>query len=494
MCSVSIRTDATAAQFLRGSADAHDVPTGACVSACLASPLALVRERPPRAWRAARTPRVPETHAVHLWTEIAVPGARLTLHDGRVCELRTTGRLNVGDGPDFLDAEIAIDGGTLAGAIEVHVDAADWRAHGHTGDPRYAAVVLHVVLFRPARPPAADEPPLLVLVDHLRTPFRQAWLRAIDATTARPPMLCAGIAHCIPRRTVDAMIVLACAERFERKLQRARMRLVALDQVAGVTVTAPPPDDADEPAWQLLYELFARGLGYGGNEEQLTELARSAPLQRLEGLSAADRTGLLLALGGLAAGTETGSTAETCAAADSAAAAPMPQPVLPLHSWSASGVMPANRAPYAVRRLAAAAGPLADAVSRAELIAALARVGDDPGGGFADLERRLRTCFESAPGPGLERLHELMINALAPWASIFGERHGHTPVHRAGVQLYTALRPAPHNAHTRALAAEFGLPQDCTALQQQGMIELRTAYCLESRCDRCLLGRTLMEK
>jgi hypothetical protein len=493
MSSVSIHAATTAARFPREGGYVHATCAGVSMSACLASPLAQVRERPPRAWRAVHNPRVPEIHAVHLWGEIAVPGARFTLHDGRVCQLHTAGRLNLADGPDFLDAEIVIDGETRAGAIEVHVDAADWRAHGHAGDPRYVAVVLHVALFRPARPPAADEPPLLVLADHLRTPFRQAWLRAIDATSARPPMLCAGIAHCIPRRTVDAMIVLACAERFERKLQRVRARLAALDRSAGVTDAAPPADDADESAWQLLYELLARGLGYGGNEEQLTELARGAPLAQVGCLPIRERTALLLALGGLAADTGSGRAAAERSVPE-AAPVSLPPPLFPLHAWSARGVMPANRAPYAVRRLAAVAGALADAVSRAELIAALARAADDVGGGFVDLEHLLRSRFADAPGPGLERLRELMINALAPWARVFGERHDHAPVRRAGALLYTALRPAPHNTHTRALAAEFGLPQECTALQQQGMIELRTAYCLQSRCDRCLVGRALMEK
>jgi hypothetical protein len=69
--------------------------------------------------------------------------------DGRALSLQHPGRWNRLGGPDFRDASLRLDGVGIIGDIEVHLHAADWRAHGHAEDRAYDRVVLHVVLFPP---------------------------------------------------------------------------------------------------------------------------------------------------------------------------------------------------------------------------------------------------------------------------------------------------------------------------------------------------------
>jgi hypothetical protein len=55
------------------------------------------------------------------------------------------GELNALQGPDFIGAQVLIDGVKHNGSIELHVNSSHWNEHHHQHDERYNQVVLHVV-------------------------------------------------------------------------------------------------------------------------------------------------------------------------------------------------------------------------------------------------------------------------------------------------------------------------------------------------------------
>ena len=55
------------------------------------------------------------------------------------------GQLNALQGPDFIGAQVLIDGVRHSGSIELHVNSSHWYEHHHQNDERYNQVVLHVV-------------------------------------------------------------------------------------------------------------------------------------------------------------------------------------------------------------------------------------------------------------------------------------------------------------------------------------------------------------
>ena len=95
---------------------------------------------------ASRLAQIPESLLVKLWRERASREKYLRAGDGRRFRVLYPGRMGTTAGPDFRDAVLEQEGvGLVRGDVEVHVSQRDWDAHGHSNDPRYNGVVLHVV-------------------------------------------------------------------------------------------------------------------------------------------------------------------------------------------------------------------------------------------------------------------------------------------------------------------------------------------------------------
>lgn len=81
----------------------------------------------------------PESTLTALWLLGRVPAEALPW------PLLRAGRAGRGPGPDVREAAFLLPSGViLAGDVEVHLRASDFRRHGHDLDPRYAGVVLHL--------------------------------------------------------------------------------------------------------------------------------------------------------------------------------------------------------------------------------------------------------------------------------------------------------------------------------------------------------------
>ncbi len=81
----------------------------------------------------------------NIWAQQAFYPQHLKTDSGKELQIHHRGDWNDQNGPDFLHAQISIDGVLLCGAIEIHTKASDWYAHQHHTDPRYNQTVLHVV-------------------------------------------------------------------------------------------------------------------------------------------------------------------------------------------------------------------------------------------------------------------------------------------------------------------------------------------------------------
>lgn len=174
------------------------------------------------------------------------------------------GEWNRSVGPDFLQAEIEINGIRVRGDIEIDPTAQDWEHHGHGANPAYNNVILHVVLAPPpigwyTRDSEHRDIPILAIPAELTA-------AAAGKSTARNTEhteLCREPLNTLGAEPIARLLQAAAAYRImkKRRLFRLKAETIGLRQT-----------------W---YEALAETLGYSNNKHPMQVLARRAPLKEL---------------------------------------------------------------------------------------------------------------------------------------------------------------------------------------------------------------------
>jgi hypothetical protein len=119
---------------------------------------------------------IPEQVVQQIWHEQKFLTDQLIMASGHRLDVLFPGTWNHCEGPDFRNARLRVSGEPVAGDVEIHFHARDWRHHGHDSDPEFNRVVLHVVLFpgvSETRTEQGFEPYTLVLLPHLEMDMEQ---------------------------------------------------------------------------------------------------------------------------------------------------------------------------------------------------------------------------------------------------------------------------------------------------------------------------------
>jgi hypothetical protein len=194
-----------------------------------------------------------------VWAERRFRTGFLSTTDGATVEVAHTGGLYSGDGPDFRDARVRLDGLLLAGEVELHLRCRDWRAHGHSSDPAYNGVILHVVLHPEGAGPVPRHDgtwcPTLVLRPHVDARISDL----LNQSARRGRLACHGMLADVPSDAIDRQFRHAEQHYFDRK----QADLLDLR----------PPDPDTEESWRLLVGkgLFD-GLGIRHNRHAMRDL------------------------------------------------------------------------------------------------------------------------------------------------------------------------------------------------------------------------------
>jgi len=430
---------------------------------------------------AAESPPLPlpgELEVQALWFDGQF-GDQFTTDDGRAVRIVQFGEWNRTAGPDFLLCAVEIDGELHSGPIEIDLHSSDWEAHGHSTNPAFRDVVLHVV-FR-----AESAESFARNCDH----------RLVPRVTV--PAECTAAALELPRREVAVAQPGRCSTPLAGT---GTDRLLAL-------LTEAARHRADRKAARFLrcadtqgrdaalFQALAESLGYRANRLPMRLLAQRVPLRSLHELPA--EAALLGAAGFLDPSLVERAPADTRQHLQSlwqdwwklrGRFGSDPQRELP---WSLHGQRPANHPHRRVAALATVAAhwagfrrhALARPFSATKLLKFLAAL-EHP---FWNHRHTLTSKSSARPIAliGRERSLELLANHLVPLALC--EDPAFT------WDDYLALRaPSRNDKVKRAALRLLGERDDLTGLlrplaHHQAMLQIYHDFCLDdsSNCSDC---------
>jgi Protein of unknown function (DUF2851) len=155
-----------------------------------------------------------------MWKGKLLALRKMTTVEGRDLQIIEWGNLNYNQGPDFSNAKIILDGVSLFGDIELHLQSRDWFRHGHHLDPHYNNVILHVVLdSKPVMTIRQDgtEIPTLSIGDRVSLLGQK---KAQQILQAQPPLPCTPLLGQATLEQRDLMLQQARQARAEQKLEQ----------------------------------------------------------------------------------------------------------------------------------------------------------------------------------------------------------------------------------------------------------------------------------
>lgn len=214
-----------------------------------------------------------------IWYDQLLNTDSLQTTEGQRVRVVSAGWWNRTEGPDFRGAQIAFGETVRTGDIEIHLDHAAWRQHGHHRDPRYDNVILVAVL--------DSKPPVSLPVTSSGRAIPCLLLAAyIDASTYSLPELaeggdgevdvtlgrgyCAAVAQAHGQGRVREFVLLAGESRLLNKARALRERIERVG------------------ADQAVYEAFMAACGYSRYKHHFRSIAQQLPYERVVQLARLD--------------------------------------------------------------------------------------------------------------------------------------------------------------------------------------------------------------
>ncbi|MCH5238619.1 MAG: DUF2851 family protein [Muribaculaceae bacterium] len=197
----------------------------------------------------------------YLW-QTRLRGSEFKDVDGGSIEVVDPGIHNHDSGPDFFNSKLKINGVEWIGNVEIHVKASDWYRHGHTDDPAYKNVILHVVGISDKRIPREDGSLIPQIELTLPEKFFKTYLSLSEGSGG---MRCRNFLASLPKLNSDDWLESLSIERLQAKAERVK------------DIYQQTDGDWD----QTCFILLARGLGFGLNGDPFEMLAKSIPLRIL---------------------------------------------------------------------------------------------------------------------------------------------------------------------------------------------------------------------
>ena len=229
--------------------------------------------------------KIEEDFVQKLWNAQRFFTANLTSIDGKEIRVLKPGVWNREVGPDFMHAEIEINGKLHVGDVEIHVKSSEWYAHKHHLNSRYNRVVLHTVLYDDdfnlrTRLQNGKRIPTLELLKWVDAPIGDLFDETIQAD-AEASNFCRVTGNRLNIENLKSVFESLGTERFLEKADAVRLLRTRLNFE------------------QILYEGMMEALGYSQNSKPLRELAQRVPFTDFDHKSDHEIQAILFGVAGL---------------------------------------------------------------------------------------------------------------------------------------------------------------------------------------------------
>lgn len=414
-----------------------------------------------------------------LWRSRRFDAQNLRTTELQSIEIQVVGEQNTHAGPDFFNARLRVGETIWAGNVEMHLRSSEWIAHGHSNDPAYDNVVLHVV-FEEDQPILRENgeripclelkgriPPKL-LENYERLEHEQAWIPCEHFFRQVPDI--------VRLNWLDRLLV----ERLELK-----------------TIAIADTLKATENNWEeAFYRLLARNFGLKVNAEPFEALARSMPLLTLSRhkSSLLQVEALLLGQAGFLGEKLKDQWPRDLAREYRHLAHKYALEPLPVSQWKFLRLRPAN---FPTVRLAQFAAMIHQSVHLFSKILDTNNL------------RELENLFDVQPSDywrnhfqldkpsiirekalGRDFVHLLVINTIVPFLFHYGKTKDLEEPQKRALLLLEDL-PPEENTLVDGWAA-LGIPAR-HAFQTQALIHLKTRFCDQKRCLECAIGNAILK-
>ena len=227
--------------------------------------------------------KVDEAFVQKLWNEQRFFDTNMEAIDRRAIRVLKPGIWNHNEGPDFMHAEIEIDGKLQIGDVEIHVRSSEWYAHKHHLNSRYNRVILHAVFFNDdfnlrTRLQNGKRISTLELLKWIAVDTGDLYDNTEDTTEEG---ICRVTGKQLNMEVLKGVFESLGRERFLEKAESMRLLRTRLDFE------------------QLLYEGIMEALGYARNSKAMRELAQHVPFADFDQKSELEIQAILFGVAGL---------------------------------------------------------------------------------------------------------------------------------------------------------------------------------------------------
>ncbi len=404
---------------------------------------------------------------------------KLLTTEGAALEILHPGEQNFHSGPDFTNAKIKIGDTLWAGNVEMHLNSSDWLQHAHQNDRAYDNVILHVVLEEdiPIKRQSGERIPCLELKSRIPSKLSKQYLKLMANETWIP---CQHLFFSVPDPTRNLWLDRMLVERLEQKTELIEN---ALEQ--------------NQNDWEkTFYQTLARNFGVKINAEPFELLAKELPLLLL-GKHKPDLLALEALLFGQAGMLEEDLKDDYPKRLQKEYRFLQKKYTLqPIQktSWKFSRLRPAN---FPTIRIAQFATLIFQSVHLFSKMLAAKNVVEIENMFALQLSNYWQTHYvfdkpsvKRKKTLGKSTIHLLIINTIAPFLFLYGQRKDNTSYKDRALKLLEELPPEKNNIISRW--KDLGVKPE-SAYQTQALLQLKNEHCKKKKCLECGIGNAVLK-